>query len=670
MLEQPCPSPTVPQDEQKLLELCHLALQVNVHHLFFKHLLPCTGALELLLENEQFSFFREKLTAEERQLSGTLVNTTAWGAVPVVVHNSRSARIIWFMAGKRKGAGRCRCILPPFLSAEAMEALDDAQLAAAHLHPTAAPCAWDVFSLQDCDESPIHGTSHGLIFALAFASIMEKQPLPPKCFASGVVAQDGTVHHVEHLAAKYAHVQHEDTLFLYPPPEFIADRQAVVCSTVEQGLFAMKFYAMGIQQEQLSLYQACLGDMEVMLQHMDQLPSGYFGIAKEQLNILRQHPGTYLPQLARTCQRVKQKRVHVADELKNLFTPEDVCSASVLETVDCYALFSWCITMVHLQNRSGNITSARKWADAAEVMFHQVGKPEQFEFINHRFVATRFNRFDFRPELDPEIECYLEMGEQIAAISQCDNRLLGAMYGTIAQNYGFCGPALTDEFHWAVHRAKRAFGRKYQKECQRLLAYQVYSLLDKETARDIAPLLNTYLHLDATSGPDEWLELTGEAAATSPLEKEYQITLTCRVLADTALTTISYRHQDTLMQFKKSILLQMHHPWQFTALNTGRMMVRLGLDPYAEELFRHAIAVCRSGNETLRVMALLPLAELDNLDRLDHNDLQLVQEILTMIKTGELSKEHFQLLLQARSVADVLPLLHQHKTLLFPFSYR
>ena len=88
-------------------------------------------------------------------------------------------------------------------------------------------------------------------------------------------------------------------------------------------------------------------------------------------------------------------------------------------------------------------------------------------------------------------------------------------------------------------------------------------------------------------------------------------------------------------------------------------------------MLRRSLDACLQGGETMRVMALLPLAQLYRCGEDEREVAGICTEILQMIDQSTLlNRAHFLALLQLGAPGKVLPEVSLHPGRYFPFSYR
>ncbi|MGQ9671207.1 MAG: hypothetical protein ACUVWY_13770 [Desulfosoma sp.] len=281
--------------------------------------------------------------------------------------------------------------------------------------------------------------------------------------------------------------------------------------------------------------------------------------------------------------------------------------------------------------------------------------------LNRRFITEYHSRYRFNPELPrwlTEFRDYLEKTRETQAVV---NGLkpampsLGKLYGTIAQNYGFCGPKYLDSCVQSVRQAWDAFG-----------AGQVPDL-SQEYLRQYHYLI--YAHLDAQA-PEKAREAL-EAYLSAPLDsidpcslKRYEHAALARFLAETGCVLSGYASW-CRRQLGWSLD---DHPWQLWLWNVGRWIESKEMKKRAWE---QGIQLCWRLGLTARPMALLHAASLygEGLASADFLE-PVVESVLKELEKGCLCKEHFAHLLSKPSWQGVLLDVLEDPARWFPFTYR
>ncbi len=666
LLRRPCPA--LPSHDTDLEQLEQYARQAALTTLFAKHLLS-----GLLLAGNCSSdicseYTRQLIHRHLPELDPETAINAAWTRVPILTCQGQTGSVVWFLLG-RTDCGTVTGCGSPIADPTAHRAIVEALRQVSGTGP-----GYAYWSLQDDQEPGVHGTSLGLPIVLAAWILNQGLQWPGGLFATGAVDANRRLHPVAHIEEKYKAAAWENRLFLMPTdvlPDAHGDLAGTLsCDTLDDALFAVSWFSRGISPEKSSLYQSCLHDPDLLLSSFHALPAELLSFPQYRKPLLRieKTPEKYLGKLSDCLQRCGYDPTR-GQYLVRLCPAPDVGSLIDRLSGSGLDLFRWCLAQISYRNHLGNVSGCREWIDLAARLGKKIGcDPEIGQFFNHRMVTLRFNRYDFRPEPPEELAAFLHTEERLREIAPRDNWTLGAIYGTLAQNYGFCGPKYLDDLVKAAARAEEAFGLKYDREKKRLVNYRIHALLDANRTDEATSLLPGYLELEPSSGPQEWYA-TGFDMLNTPekSDKVFQAALVFRFLADTG-----YRPADTGLPGLAAAVLKRHsHPWQLIALNLGQLLLAVHLEQEADILLRHSVRICESGGETLRPMALLPLAKLHETGLATDRDYNLACEIQDWIRqTDQLEQDHFQSILTVPDGRELLDTVCHWRARLFPFSYR
>lgn len=325
------------------------------------------------------------------------------------------------------------------------------------------------------------------------------------------------------------------------------------------------------------------------------------------------------------------------------------------------------VQLVHA-NHGGFPERASVWSKVCDglkpgVMEYEEGLNLVADSENRKFIELRHNRYDFRPSLTEELQGMLENLEALyrfrkACTPGATLPSLGKLYGTIAQNYGFCGPNFYPEFKEAAARAQEVFGRgevpAYREDWRRQFAYWCYAALDAGKAEEARSALESYLG----AAPDALDETAMESL------NPYQHAVLARYLADTGETLPAY----TRWAFRLVAGCPKGHPWQLWLYDMGRLLPE---PPDRVEALKRSVASCLRQGPTAQVMALLPLERLRETGEVSEEWLrEQVRGVLERLEGSSLNAGHFRRLLRCASWGEVLDEVAAGKGSLFPFSYR
>jgi len=333
--------------------------------------------------------------------------------------------------------------------------------------------------------------------------------------------------------------------------------------------------------------------------------------------------------------------------------------------------FRACEAGVVCFNHLGNSREAEKWSGRATSLIPLIapmqGAEAKIFLLQNLGIVQAHNRFLFDPLVEQRlsnelVECLKHMEKELLyrrmTTPNAVSHDLGAFYGTISQNYGFCGPAYIYSFEGTIEKAMNAFGGgsvsgTAHNDWQRQHSYRVYAYLDAGRYDEAERALAEYLNC-------------GAIHQYQPDNNSFRHAALMRFLAQTRHSS----HEYFKWASRRLASVPGRHPWQLWLYNLGC------LKEADENLMRAAwtrsASIClNQGGETLKVMALLPLSALysNGLAGADYLEPR-VEGILKTIETGVLNSRHFNLLLSARNWEDSLHITAEKAPTLFPFSYR
>jgi hypothetical protein len=324
-----------------------------------------------------------------------------------------------------------------------------------------------------------------------------------------------------------------------------------------------------------------------------------------------------------------------------------------------------------LANHRGDVVAADRWASRAEPLLPLARRGElhlSIDFFNHRFVS-RHNLYDFSAAIPGNFLALIDFLDH-RYHDQCDfgctvEPMLGRLYGTIAQNFAFCGPAYLAETKRFAGKAIAAFGGEkipeYREDALRQYSYLSYAWLDAGDYGQAETALLRCLH--ATGWPAVWAHCDAGQLTI------FHHAAIARFLSDTGdsdkggeyLSRCSHCTQLTTTRT---------HPMPLWNFNLGRIAGQANLFTTAAKFFTRSLALCEMNRNqpTLFIMALLPLSGLWRLGILEKT--QYTGTLSEVIGAAlKLNGMHFG---QLRSLAPetLLRTVWEAPQRWFPFSYR
>jgi tetratricopeptide (TPR) repeat protein len=261
--------------------------------------------------------------------------------------------------------------------------------------------------------------------------------------------------------------------------------------------------------------------------------------------------------------------------------------------------------------------------------------------------------------------------EEAARFAPVDENM-GKLYGSIAQNYGFCGPEHLDATIQSAKKAMRCFGGDQgpksaaHQDRQRQLNYMIYAYLDAGRWEDAEKKLMDYLEIEALDAAYPLLNDNG-------MDKFHHAVL-ARFFADCGSDANCKRFFDIV--YPKRQMANKDHPWQLWAFNLGRIAETIGRKTEAGELYRESLMICllepkdsMDQRTTIVTMALLPLSRLRRVGAISDDKAQrCIQR--ARHAAAYLNPKHFRTFLDESDVDNALALVCQHPETFFPFTYR
>jgi len=336
------------------------------------------------------------------------------------------------------------------------------------------------------------------------------------------------------------------------------------------------------------------------------------------------------------------------------------------------SVFRWLTLNLAIANHMGDVASARMWENEAEAMVRQASMTdaESFaNFCNHRVVGLSHNRYQFEPELPPIVKRVLNALEsqyrsQGCVIENPVNETLGAFYGTLAQNCGFCGPRHLAETQRYAALSRKAFGDGKAPELKpdwlRPYNYAAYACLDAREWTEAERNLLAYLQME------DWVQLW----ALLPGLSQWQHALLARFFADCETREEGLRYREWASRNQDHMVKQ-NHPWQLWCFNMGRVNWKTGRPDSATGLFRRSLEIClhEGMGPTVQVMALLPLSGLWKAGGLVRLEMASMEKKIRRAAVN-LNAVHFDPLLRQPVFTKVLESVWERPETMFPFTYR
>ena len=605
-----------------------------------------------------------------------------WRLVPVaVVPDGQEAKIYYFMVGSQTNPAGASWPgwLTDHLNITSQLAIHDAFHAVQQL--SGAFCNLFTFPLKSPDTIwNINGRSLGLPLALAALSAATGEALSSKLLATGDVRCDSTkflIEAVADISAKAKAARLEDCRLLLVPkaastlaeqPHGLTIRPV---SDLKEAWLWARLYAPGKEKdlEQLHYMQndaSLLVDncLNIDRELLEWLIRSEDGKALCNAIIMDSNCVKNLVNKLEDCLAPADRDIERADILATLI-PDEI-SLTALESRYRLQALKWAVLNLKRANHQGKTKESHYWGQRREKLrgraINTETEKEYSEFINNLLVSHH-NTYTFRP--DPPAEFMDALREEERYKRGC-SYILGCMYGTLAQNYGFCGPEYLKPVIDNIHQAQSEFADgsnpDYRDDWIREFSYLVYANLDAKKWTDARDSLWKYLLISSWSDMKEWSEL-------NPYERfaltRYLADTTCH-LCDASDKEISSRLLCSLDNFH----FETYHPYQLITFNLGRIAMNCNNFEIAGAFFNKSVMLCEQNEETIRVMALLPLAGLYHAGLFARQYESSAAAVLELIRSSQhLNQPHFELLMKG-TVHYALDLIWNNPARYFPFSYR
>ncbi|MEA3468998.1 MAG: hypothetical protein U9R57_12370 [Thermodesulfobacteriota bacterium] len=661
LLKQPAPASAPPLSSiRQLLKFCTSRQQKQLlHRHIFSAIVLCKKK-NYQQEELQQTCRLDKIFPD---ITPDTIHDSSWIAVPLPVIREHRAVKIHMLLGLKPGNGKCIMQTEPQLGSSSRETLellvpDDKDLL--------------VLTMQHNSDSPLSGRSLGLPAAIGISLLQNGRPWPPQLLATGALTTDGAIRAVQHIRKKKGLLSKDGGLFFVPvhnnKPDY--DDRLIAVRTVKEAISVVNHLHRGIPDSQtIRLFQLAAQDADSLLERFHELPVEFFTLhdLAAVYKTIRNSPEKYSKKLV-SCLDNKNNLTPLPDKLVSLFSYEDIWNLAQLHP---FRSLEYSLAQLSFQNHFGRTDKSGKWSRLADkIAVSCDARQELSSLANNDFVNTRFNRYDFRPEIPELFKRRLEHEKQLHELQEDGSWQLGAMYGTIAQNFGFCGPAYLADLQEMCKQAIAAFGRRFGAEHPRIYSYLLYGLLENNRYNEANTLFSKMYSLPEKN-PESWIQTVFAERSSHQCSCPFTITLLCRLLAEQPkfLDICSWRK--SRQQLSRRVLQENRHPWQLSAVNLARCCLFYKEKNQAAKLLNHAVSICSRHGATMRAMGLLPLAVLHNHALQNASHISLVERIISEIRNhNKVRQSHFAELFQCKGGEHVLALVKERKKVLFPFSYR
>lgn len=520
------------------------------------------------------------------------------------------------------------------------------------------------------------GDSLGLPIALGFAKTLTIQNMIKDIAASGVIDRNGAVSKIGHLNKKVEYAGKKSfRVFLYPsqnnPPPMIEFIDVLPVSTIEEAWMFTSLYTPGSGHD-LMLLSKMLKDPQTFVDNCLGVDCLWLKWVHQQGKLSHIFFQIFsCPDLFETTADKFEKCIKLGDlergeMLASFISPETLQSA---KNTSPLSRFRWCSLNLSLANHRGNVSEAKKWSKAAELLIKHAKQSDINAYANYfnRKYIIKHNRYQFDPTLPENLWNLLNRLEKryklvIDDFGSSTDNILGRLYGSLSQNYGFCGPNFLSDTIKYAELAQDAFGNGIVQELKsdwlRQFNYMAYAYLDAGNLARAEQSLLSYLEIK------RWADLWQLLPKLDP----YHHAALSRFFADATDSKNKARYFNWAIS-KKNELIRKRHPWQLWTYNLAKIAGSLVDNKRASELYSHSLDLCLAGKDgpTVQAMALLPLSGLWELDELPDKTIESAEKIAHSAAMS-LNPYYFKILDQ-NDFRDVLEKVWHQPDVLFPFTY-
>lgn len=313
------------------------------------------------------------------------------------------------------------------------------------------------------------------------------------------------------------------------------------------------------------------------------------------------------------------------------------------------------------------IAKAESYIDKARKT--KKGRTAIIWFSNHCLINSHHDQYIFNPEIPLIIKNYLKklednFREECEFIPGAADDTAGALCGTIAQNYGFCGKKYINQTKEYALKAIKYFGGeanlynfKFSEDIKRQYNYLCFAYLDAKNFDEAKKYFLKYtnssnLEQALNSDFDQWGHFLCAAFLARTKNMEYG--------------KIYFEKYKKIYPAK----ISKYHPSQLWFYNMGLLAVLFKDFESAKNLFQISIKICmdKTNGDSIRVMALLGLCELVFIENYSFNPEKIIEEVKN--SALKLAYLHFQDLFSDKKTIEILKIIRENKEKYFPFSYR
>ncbi len=688
------PWPKSPAETQKIREQIHQVLPDS------KNFVDISILSSFLLQKRRLSADLKQWIKSDL-LPGCMLNieadhvfATRWQAIPVAVAKSHgnNGRLFYVITGKRpKSNSQYPLWLDEVFAYDTMQAVDLAlKTASQHLNQNESPYFFPL--LPRIGEPIIQGRSLALPLTLIARAVLEDKKFSPYLIATGDIARNQKdLVPVSGIAVK-AEAARDKNYTMLILPQISANLigaprgiEIVPVKTLDEAWMWANIYSPGNEDELRRLQLAMTTPADFVnnsdglsllcLQWLADSPLGrdFSAVIRKDLVLLSKFTGSL------------QKSINLSSgDYGRATALASLCSnerdVNEMFATDPLAGLEWCEGNLALSCHCGNGREERRWykrgCNHEAVIVKMPGGAEKLRHFKARYegVALRHNRYHFEPILPKEYNEALNRQEKIYETNREDgctkDRVLGTIYGTIAQNYAFCGPQYIEKTLKFSRRACEVFSDG--QDLRQQYSYRLFALLDCKGKYENEICRNFLDSITKTS-----FSALKEPAALNIFSQLALLRMLIQIPARLPREFEARAVEDFFSSFSRQNFRQIIqtppniHPWQLWCYNLGRLAGNLNKTELSYKAWQQSIELCMAGGEIMQVMALMPLAELWHNDLLKNEQLKSAGQLLELSKDDNFFHQpHFAGLHSCTTITEALTAVKNNTAKYFPFNYR
>lgn len=523
-----------------------------------------------------------------------------------------------------------------------------------------------------------NGDSAGLAIYIGIRSLLEKRKYPSKTAATGRI-RNGDIQAAGFINQKMERAKNEGfSFFVYPSENRMIDTgsayplQCFQADSPDMAFIIPELESLGTGT--VNIIYDCLSSPEKFASLCGSLPeislTPFQNRIENVANEISASSGLFKKFIPNFRQLVKSSKYRTASDISKSFNRAVESSTSI----DPVSMAGWFIINLEMANHEGKVDLASQYLEKARICMPEALRTTEgrqlFNWLgNYEFVHKRHNYYDFRTEMPEKFPALIETAEKIFAITTADIQgasepALASIYGTIAQNYAFCGPDFINESISCSIKSIETFGGVHsgeipehaKEDCLRQYSYMTYAFLDAENFTEAERHLLLYLERNSFN------EIMHDPGRLS----EWQHSVLIRFLASVYNESF-FNNYLSFCQNRQYDFVADRHPWQLWFYNMAKCAVNAGMTELSMKFAYRSLEICESeaSGDTVRVMSLLPLTILYKKE----NHILDSKIIKAKNLAINLNRNHF-LPLNGSEPEDIMRTVSDNTDVLFPFSYR